>query len=78
MDSLNEKFFNDFTNCNEKIATIQQLIENKFDKNDNFFNQKNFNLPILSLASNINKCEFENEYLFTSITYNDELILDNK
>jgi hypothetical protein len=79
MDSLNEiKFFNDFTNCNEKIATIQQLIENKFDKNDNFFNQKNFNLPILSLASNINKCEFENEYLFTSITDNDELILDNQ
>lgn len=78
MDSLNEKFFNDFTNCNEKIATIQQLIENKFDKNDNFFNQKKFNLPILSLASNINKCEFENEYLFTSITDNDELILDNQ
>jgi hypothetical protein len=79
LDSLTEKNFNDFTNCNEKIATIQQLIENKFDKNDNFFKQKNFNLPILSLASNINKSDFENEYLFTSITTNnDELILDNQ
>lgn len=62
---------NDLTNCNERISTVQQLIENKFDKNDNFFKSNSFNLPILSLTNNHNEnsVDFEsNEYLFTSQT----------
>lgn len=80
-DLLNQRHanLNELTNCSEKISTVQQLIENKFDKNDQFFCTNNsYNLPILSLVSTNDKLLIENyidteyqassEYLFTSLT----------
>lgn len=68
---------NELTNCNERISTVQQLIENRFDKNSSFFKSNSFNLPILSLTNNENSKNLMenyseslqlNEYLFTSDT----------
>ena len=68
---------NELTNCNEKISTVQQLIENRFDKNSHFFKSHSFNLPVLSFTNNENSKNLiesysenlqPNEYLFTSDT----------
>jgi len=50
--------------CNDEIATVQQLVENKFNRNSDFFEK--FNLPILRLKGDY--LESGNFNLITSQT----------
>ena len=50
--------------CNDEIATVQQLVENKFNRNSDFFEK--FNLPVLRLKSDY--LESGNFNLITSQT----------